>query len=281
MSDWFNALGNWVGQTADAAVGQAQVQAVKDTNAQNLQLMRESWAREDTAVQRRSRDLSAAGINPALAAGSAAQSGPPVRMENPGAANPVGAIGNFISGLSGVAKQVADTMQGIQSVQTSIAQQNLLKIQAEKTGSEKTGLDLANEHARKMNPELEARAVFEKTRADFESRDVGHSFFAKWEPTDVSDMVGRLAAYSVGSHYVDRSSPEYRRLMAEANKLVSDAASAGVAAKLAQQIVSMDLSSAAGWKVLLGMLREGAGIASDTAGAVAKGRTAFQGFLPY
>lgn len=49
----------------------------------NLLLQAMSWKREDSAVQRRVRDLRAAGLSPTLAAGSAAQSSPAQRLEAP------------------------------------------------------------------------------------------------------------------------------------------------------------------------------------------------------
>jgi len=71
----------------DAAAAQKinkdNIEMQRETNALNEKLMRESWQREDTAVQRRAADLKAAGQSPLLAAGAAAQSSGPVSMTAP------------------------------------------------------------------------------------------------------------------------------------------------------------------------------------------------------
>lgn len=53
------------------------------TRQQQERLQREAWSREDTAVQRRAADLKAAGLSQTLAAGAAASSQAPVRLDAP------------------------------------------------------------------------------------------------------------------------------------------------------------------------------------------------------
>lgn len=61
----------------------------RETNEKNEALMREGWARDDIAVQRRAADLTAAGQSPLLAAGSAANSSTPISTIAPKQDQPI------------------------------------------------------------------------------------------------------------------------------------------------------------------------------------------------
>jgi len=75
---------------------------------QAMRLQREAWAREDSAVQRRTLDLRAAGINPLLAAGQAASSMSPSSMPIPQ------------MGTAGVDKAIAAAQLGLIKDQRSL-----------------------------------------------------------------------------------------------------------------------------------------------------------------
>lgn len=62
------------------AMGLANLGWQREANEKNEALMREAWAREDSATQRRAADLAAAGLSKTLAAGSAAGSMAPIQV---------------------------------------------------------------------------------------------------------------------------------------------------------------------------------------------------------
>lgn len=100
------------------------------TNKKNEALMRESWARDDTAVQRRAADLEAAGMNPLLAAGGAAQSGSPIKLDAP-------QYGDIATGA-------IEGAQKANAIATTQAQTQLIKNQADKVNEEKQGVKIDN-----------------------------------------------------------------------------------------------------------------------------------------
>lgn len=68
---------------ANKEIAAMNIAMQRETNAQNELLMRESWGRDDNAIQRRAKDLTAAGMSPLLAAGAAASNSGVVSMSAP------------------------------------------------------------------------------------------------------------------------------------------------------------------------------------------------------
>lgn len=99
----------------------------------DIERQNQTWAREDNAVQRRAADLAAAGMNPVLAAGGAAQTSAPIRSEVPGAS-----IGSDIQ--SAALAQTA-LMRQRADIATTVAQKKLTEMQTENQ-------DLANKPMR-------------------------------------------------------------------------------------------------------------------------------------
>jgi hypothetical protein len=102
------------------------------TNRQNEGLMRESWARDDNAVQRRAEDLEKAGMNPLLAAGGAAQSGSPIQLRAP-------EYGNVAEGAIKGAQAAKDV--SLTEAQGNLMQANARKANVEADAMEKTYTD--------------------------------------------------------------------------------------------------------------------------------------------
>lgn len=68
---------------ADVYTAKKNLEMQKETNAQNIDMLKQSWAREDTAAYRRAQDLKSAGLSPVLAAGSAATTMAPIQIKAP------------------------------------------------------------------------------------------------------------------------------------------------------------------------------------------------------
>lgn len=64
-------------------INERNIQAQKETNSQNEALMREAWARDDTARQRMVQDFEAAGLSKWLATGASPMATSPVSLQAP------------------------------------------------------------------------------------------------------------------------------------------------------------------------------------------------------
>jgi len=79
MADILGMIGQGLGLFGDMANMGMQYQGMQ----YQKEVQKKTWEREDNAVQRRAADLQAAGINPLLAAGSAAASSTPIQVGVP------------------------------------------------------------------------------------------------------------------------------------------------------------------------------------------------------
>lgn len=108
---------------ANKEINEQNIAMQRETNQKNEQLMRESWGRDDTAIQRRTKDLVKAGMSPLLAAGAAASNSGPVSMSAPQSKQIV-----TKSGLEGAISGIYQGMMTQMSYMDMMAKQQQIQI---------------------------------------------------------------------------------------------------------------------------------------------------------
>lgn len=126
------------GQTAVSAwQGHENLQYQKDALRWQKAAQEKTWTREDNAVQRRVADLRAAGLSPTLAAGSAAETHTPIKVDAPqrGKIDMPDINGQLATAVS-MYQGMMQAQQARQNIATSREQETYLRFQQQKTAAE-------------------------------------------------------------------------------------------------------------------------------------------------
>ena len=142
MSDWLPYAATAIRGVADLLGFGADV----GTQAWQKQAQETTWAREDTAIQRRVADLKAAGLSPVLAAGQGASTSPPIRPVTPRMEGDAVERGMQAEQMRvGMIKARAD-------IAKSSEEAKLIQLQQDRVKSETRAIDIANAFATATNP---------------------------------------------------------------------------------------------------------------------------------
>ena len=162
-----------LGDIANVGLGLANQQWMR-------QAQQNTWEREDNAVQRRVADLQKAGLNPVLAAGSAAQASSPINTQAPQWGGTAGDKAQLVQGL----------IQGKKNIAVSEGQAKLLEEQRIKTGVESQYYQSQMVKAAADT----AKAIAEKSAIDQDRTERLYNWSKAQELGMRSDIKGGIAA---------------------------------------------------------------------------------------
>jgi len=157
--EWSDLAAAGVGAGSGMWEGWRNRKFQEKVNEKNEELMREAWARDDTAIQRQAADMEAAGLSKTLAAGGGAASSNAIKLE------PLEASHN-------VAGQAMDAMMAKKSIAQTEAQTQVTKAQARKENASADLLEIQASNAQAVHGTGEDLvAEFAKVRRELGLKD--------------------------------------------------------------------------------------------------------------
>jgi len=176
--------------SANKEIAKMNIDMQRETNAKNEALMRESWMRDDSAVQRRALDLAKAGMSPLLAAGSAAGSSPVISYKAPES--------HQVVQQSGLAGAISGLYQGVMAQQSMMdmlaRQQQVLIAQGSLSVAE-----LQNRLNREEQYNRNAATASNLRTQELEQR--LQTIGLKWEDQkQVLNILKQMQEYDTGEH---------------------------------------------------------------------------------